>query len=125
MPGPVSPSRRGASDRRAELRPRMVWRLALPVLALGWPWLDADQGPLVRYGIDLVLVLLATAAWRQYARLEDGVIFERGVFRWYPPLLLGEVEEVSLHYEMAPKDIPHRVLRLWTDHGPRAFSLRW
>jgi hypothetical protein len=108
----------------AEMRPRAVFRFGLPIAAVGWLALP-DQSRWSLYLVPIGLLVTALAAWRDYVRIEEGVIYERGLVRWARPQLLSEVTSISLHYETFGRDLPHRELRLWSSHGLVLISLRW
>jgi hypothetical protein len=109
---------------RAEMHPRPVFRIALPIAAVGWLALPGQAGWSL-YLVPMGLLGGTLAAWRDYIRIEDGVVYERRAFRWRKPMLLSEVVAVSLHYEMFGRELPHRELRLWSTHRLLAISLWW
>jgi hypothetical protein len=108
-----------------EMRPRPIYRYTAPLLALVWLGLVRDGTALERFVVPVCLIGITFAAWREFTRLEDGVIYQRGVLRWRKPVILSEVTSVSLHYESDGRDLPHREMQLWWSHGVTYVSMRW
>jgi ABC-type sugar transport system permease subunit len=78
-----------------ELRPKLVWRVISPIVAVGVllvlypvPW--TAWLAVANFG------LMALGAHRGYIRVEQGTIFRRGIIRWDKPFFLDELADVSL-----------------------------
>jgi hypothetical protein len=109
------------------MRPRIVWRFVLPFTALlftaaaiswgGWQlWLGCATS------------WTATAqAYREFVRVEDGVIYRRGLWRWSNPMRLEALESVELHRVWGIREpYKHLEIDLVTNDGQwMGFSLRW
>jgi hypothetical protein len=105
----------------------VAWRVLFPVLAIACLVAGVAGERVVLGGLAVIAACGAIAAWRDYARVDRGVLYERGPVRWHRPVVLSDVTEVALHYKTWLKDLPHRELWLWSDEGHylTIVSLRW
>lgn len=115
------------------IRPSLLWRLGFPTAGLFWFLVQLDvikskdgNPGLWGWGVLAMIAFGGFAAFRQRVTLQGSVLLRQGTFRAYQPLRADSIAKVTLHYEAALKDIPHRVLRLETDsRTSQDFSLRW
>jgi hypothetical protein len=109
------------------MRPRLVWRVLQPATALAFT-AAAITLPCWQTWAGFAATWLETAnGWREFARVEDDVIYRRGWWRWSKPLLLGSLVSVELHRVWGFREpYKHLELELVTIEGQRmSFSLRW
>ena len=70
--------------------------------------------------------VLMVGAFRDYIRVEDGVLFRRTIKGWDPPMVLATVQKVEVCRMAGLKDYPHTVVFLVGEDGTRrTVSLRW
>lgn len=109
------------------MRPRIVWRFVLPVTALLF------TAAAISWGDWQILLGCATSwmataqAYREFVRVEDGVIYRRGLWRWSNPMRLEALESVELHRVWGIREpYKHLEIDLVTNDGQwMGFSLRW
>jgi hypothetical protein len=105
-----------------ELRPKLIWRLGMPLLAVVVaivPPTTSARAFVPSVGLLAVSVL----AWRERVIVVDDVVYHR-VWRWHRPLLLDHLTEATIDFESS-KDA-HRELRLKDSAGSVEWlSLRW
>lgn len=109
------------------LRPKLVWRLVNPVLALTMSWSAATDLDW-RSGLGvLFFAVMTAAAFGNYARLSDGVLYRRGLARWHEPLRLSEITHVSLCRVLGNERVYMPLKLSITDAAGRVeeFTLRW
>ena len=109
------------------MRPKLSWRVLLPVLFVLGTLSVVAWGGFFRWSGTAVLGALTVSAYRGYVRIEDGVLYRRGTLRWYPPFRLESLATVALHREWDFRlPFPHLVLSLKSMDGPfMELSLRW
>lgn len=120
---PVQSSSGVSGDRVVEMRPKLAWRLGCPAIVV-----------LLATGVDLTnwrkllvvgaFLALSFLPFRMFIRIEDGVLYQRGVWRWYPPLDLDRLHTVRMSGWTSR--FPHRELALGSDDGEtRSVSPVW
>jgi hypothetical protein len=112
------------------LRPKLVWRIGLPPLLVGFVAGVVSTGgddAVVFWKGALSVVMLAgllLAAFRSRIELHAGMLYRRGPFGWTEPIAARDIEEVEFHWEI--NGLPHREISL-TTYSKRGWmlSLRW
>jgi hypothetical protein len=90
---------------RLDLRPKLVWRLALPLLAVGAVSAAVVDPGVVAWLAAAVLVGWTVVIWRQRVLVVDGVLYQRDL-GWETPLLLDELAELRLQREFYGRHYP-------------------
>jgi hypothetical protein len=108
------------------MRPKPVWGWANAALAV-----VCTIGAVSEGGWQLPLgaafaLLTSASAFRSYIRVEDDVLFRRGIVRWQRPVDLQRLRSVTLIRMWSRELAPH--LELWIhdqDGHAQGVSLRW
>lgn len=113
-------------DAPLEMRPKVVWRVVNPAVGVLFAVAGmASGGPRAWIG-GLTFAVLGAAAFRGYIRVQDGVLYRRGTFRWHPPFALDDLTDVAIQRVWYSTIYPHLELRIFdSDRNVETVSLTW
>ena len=109
------------------MKPRIVWRVLLPVTALWFTIAAISWGGWQVWLGCAVLWMKAAQAYREYIRVDDGVIYQRGLWRWSEPLRLKTLDSVCFHRVWGFRE-PYKYLEITlatADSHRLSITLRW
>jgi hypothetical protein len=95
----------GDSEQVIVMRAKLVWRLLSGGLVACWTCAAIAAASWTGVVAAVVFAALVVSPFRGFIRIEDGVLYRRGVLRWYAPLDLTRLTEV-------------RLLRMWQGREP-------
>jgi hypothetical protein len=110
---PVLSSSR-ANDPVLNMRPKLAWRVACPALVILLA-AGLDLSDWRRLLVGCAMFALSLLPSRSFIRVDNGVLYQRGVLRWYPPLDLDRLRSVKMIGWTSK--FPHRELDFASDDG--------
>jgi hypothetical protein len=109
------------------MRPRLVWRVLTPLLVAGCSTGAIASGEWEFWLCAAVWLFVSATSYREFVRVEDGVIYRREMFGWSEPFSVAAVSTVELRRVWGGREpFKHVELCLVAGDARRmTFSLRW